>query len=131
MGELKNTRKRANVFFEDGQPVQVQWPAVYDEPEDDVGALRREVIARLLEFLAADSLDPLAIGKRLLLLANLTGVGRAGQFTGDELAALFGVTPGRISQLKAQILSADFLNRKTRALRGKAAQRRAAAKVRS
>jgi hypothetical protein len=115
-------------FDEQGRAFE-DFAAVIEPPApDDDRAAVREVIGEFLRILTDDDLDPTAIGKRLLLLASLFGVGRAGQLTGDELAELFGVKKARLSQLKSETAK-QFPGFKTLLIKGKTAQCRAATKL--
>lgn len=112
--------------FADGERVATCEPDVYFDDAPEAGDERREMLARMLDFLTGDSLEPEQIGRRLLLLASLTGAGRAAELTNLELAGLLKVSPGRVSQIKSNLEnSAELNNFATRRTRGKAAQLKA------
>ena len=97
------------------------------EPEERAGEPGAAEIVRLLT--ASKDLRPASLGRHLLLLASVFGVGRAGQLTGNELAKLLGVKKARLSQLKSETAKL-FPGFNTLRIRGNAAQLRAAAKLR-
>lgn len=109
--------------FADGCRVATVEPQIFFDDEPEAGDERRELLGRMLDFLTGDSLEPEQIGRRLLLLASLTGAGRAAELTNLELAGLLKVSPGRVSQIKSSLEnSAELNNFATRRTRGKAAQ---------
>ena len=103
-------RPSADSGFEGDVRVPVTNPAVYGEHDDieatDRGEARADLTAKLggwLEWLAANG-NVKKAGRRAILFAHLAG--RGGYRTDGELASRLNITPGRLSQLRAEIEAA-------------------------
>jgi hypothetical protein len=82
-------------FDDDRNPIPLSWPT-YQEPEqepEDSGAMRREVVIRLLDFVAETG-SPDEVGRRAILLRHLMRPG-SGQ---EELASRLGLSQATISR---------------------------------
>jgi DNA-directed RNA polymerase specialized sigma24 family protein len=92
-------------FDDDGAPVAVVAPAVYDEPaaEDEVRVARLEAIAALITWLTSGRVGPLQIGRRALLIAHTLDGQRGSQ---RRLAKRLGVTESQVSQALKRLRAA-------------------------
>jgi hypothetical protein len=101
---------RQNIFFDDGgQPTAVTWPEYStDDPEadDDQARLRREIVTRLLVFLATSGTAS-AIGRKCVLYSWLAGL-LPDVRTQADLARHMELTPGRVSQLLNALRQGDI-----------------------
>ena len=109
-------------FDEAGEPVAVSHP-VYETADDDEGdtirADAQTIIGEFLRMMTA-SATALQVGQRMIVLAYLTGKFEAN--TQRELATALNVSPGRVTQIMAEIPSElQGLSR----LKGRTAKRRA------
>jgi hypothetical protein len=92
-------------FDEAGHPVAVSHP-VYEPDEsrgDDARKDFQEKIAGFLGWMASGSVRQ--AGRRAILLAHLAG--KSGCLTDRQLAKKLNISPGRISQLRSEIIG-DF-----------------------
>jgi hypothetical protein len=92
-------------FDDVGRPVPVEHPAVYDvEIEgDERDQARDELLEKLCSFvdwIAGDG-NVKKAGRRAVLAQHLAG--RGGCRTDSELASRLNITPGRLSQLRAEM----------------------------
>lgn len=86
-------------YFDDSNlPVEVTYPASWDEPEvsdADASRLRQEVLCRLVHLLASGRCGARTIGRRVLLLDHVLSRSTKPQ---KLLAKRLGVTEARVSE---------------------------------
>ena len=99
-------------FDDDGQPVNVtDFDYASLDPEspraladDDAGRIRQQTLCRTFAMLTSGKNSVETIGRKCLLMAFLAG--QAPEKTQSDIAKRLGLSPGRVSQLLAEIETA-------------------------